>query len=155
MNVVNQGELSVITESLRKAGKKIVLTAGVFDLFHVGHAVYLHDASALGDCLIVGVNSDELVRKLKGLDRPIIKKQYRAKLVTFIRGVCYVTIFNDIELLIRDVNPSILVISSTTDFKRNQEKHRIAAKLNIKVVEFGNSHPDISTSLVIKKIRSP
>ena len=91
----------------RKSGAKIVLANGCFDLFHVGHIRYLAGARELGDCLIVGVNSDEQVRQLKGANRPFMPEQERAELVSALRFVDYVTIFNEptVEELIRAIRP--------------------------------------------------
>jgi rfaE bifunctional protein nucleotidyltransferase chain/domain len=91
----------------RKNGAKIVLANGCFDLFHVGHIRYLAGAKDLGDCLIVGINSDAQVRKLKGKNRPYMVETERAEIVAALRFVDYVTIFDEptVENLIRAVRP--------------------------------------------------
>ena len=91
----------------RQHGKKIVLANGCFDLFHVGHIRYLSGAKALGDCLIVALNSDEQVRRLKGENRPLLPERERAEIVSAFRCVDYVTIFPEptVEELIRAVRP--------------------------------------------------
>ena len=91
----------------RKNGAKIVLANGCFDLFHVGHIRYLEGAKALGDCLIVGLNSDAQVRKLKGENRPYMAENERAEIIAALRFVDFVTIFNEptVEELIRAVRP--------------------------------------------------
>ena len=91
----------------RKNGAKIVLANGCFDLFHVGHIRYLAGAKALGGCLIVGINSDEQVRKLKGENRPFMPEQDRAEIISALRFVDLVTIFNEptVEELIRAIRP--------------------------------------------------
>lgn len=91
----------------RKNGAKIVLANGCFDLFHVGHIRYLAGAKDLGDCLIVGINSDAQVRKLKGENRPFMPENERAEIVAALRFVDYVTIFDEptVENLIRAVRP--------------------------------------------------
>ncbi len=91
----------------RQKGAKIVLANGCFDLFHVGHIRYLAGAKELGDCLIVGINSDQQVGKLKGENRPFMPAQERAEIVTALRFVDYVTIFNEptVEELIRAIRP--------------------------------------------------
>jgi len=94
--------------SIRKqAGKIIVLANGCFDLFHVGHVRYLIGAKELGDILVVGINSDEQVRRLKGKGRPLIPEHERAEIVASLRCVDYVTIFNEptVEELIRAIRP--------------------------------------------------
>ncbi len=91
----------------RSKGKKIVLANGCFDLFHVGHIRYLQGAKELGDLLIVGINSDEQVRKLKGLNRPFMPENERAEIIDALACVDYVTVFTEptVTELIRAVRP--------------------------------------------------
>jgi D-glycero-beta-D-manno-heptose 1-phosphate adenylyltransferase len=91
----------------RSKGKKIVLANGCFDLFHVGHIRYLQAAKELGDLLIVGINSDEQVRKLKGLNRPFMPENERAEIINALACVDYVTVFSEptVTELIRAVRP--------------------------------------------------
>ena len=93
----------------RQNGGIIVLANGCFDFFHVGHIRYLAEAKALGDYLIVGINSDEQVRKLKGENRPLIPEQERAEIISALRFVDYVTIFPEptVEELIRALRPDL------------------------------------------------
>jgi rfaE bifunctional protein nucleotidyltransferase chain/domain len=87
--------LQRVVHDERAAGKSIAFANGVFDVLHVGHVRYLQDASKEADILIVGVNSDESVRALKGEGRPVTNERERAEIVSAIRGVSYVTIFHD------------------------------------------------------------
>jgi len=98
-------------ERLRSIGKRLVFTNGVFDLIHVGHIRYLTEARALGDCLVVAVNSDRSVRQLKGESRPIFSENERAEIVAALRMVDYVTIFDDVSprTLIATLLPDVLV----------------------------------------------
>ncbi len=98
-------------QRLRAAGQVVVFTNGVFDLLHVGHVRYLAQARALGDALIVAINSDSAVRKLKGNDRPIIDQDERAEVLAALRDVTYVTIFDAVSPrgLIKEVLPDVLV----------------------------------------------
>ncbi len=91
----------------RRKGACVVLANGCFDLFHVGHIRYLAGAKALGDILIVGINSDEQVRKLKGENRPFMPERERAEIVSALKFVDYVTIFDEptVTELIRAVRP--------------------------------------------------
>ncbi len=91
----------------RLENKKIVLANGCFDLFHVGHIRYLAGAKELGDCLIVGVNSDAQTRKLKGANRPFMPEAERAEIIAALRVVDYVTIFDEptVEELLRAARP--------------------------------------------------
>ena len=96
---------------LRTQGKSLVFTNGVFDLLHVGHVRYLEQARGLGDALVVAINSDCSVQRLKGDDRPIINQHERAEILAALRQVGYVTIFDDVSprYLIAKLLPDILV----------------------------------------------
>src|SRR6266849_3846597 len=98
-------------ERLRAAGQKLVFTNGVFDILHVGHVRYLEQARALGDALVVAINSDRTVRELKGAGRPLINQDERAEILGAMRAVTYVTIFDDVSprALIAELLPDVLV----------------------------------------------
>jgi len=99
-------------EGWRSGAVRIVFTNGVFDLLHRGHVEYLTEARALGNCLIVGINSDASVQRLgKGADRPLVAEADRAAVVAALRSVDMVLIFDDDtpERLIREVRPDVLV----------------------------------------------
>lgn len=93
----------------RERGSKIVLANGCFDLLHVGHVRYLAGAKALGDVLVVGINSDEQVAWIKGENRPFMPQDERAEIVAAVRFVDIVTIFDEptVEQLIRKIRPDI------------------------------------------------
>ncbi|MDQ3321373.1 MAG: adenylyltransferase/cytidyltransferase family protein [Acidobacteriota bacterium] len=105
--VLEREELAEQIKSERLENKKIVVANGCFDLFHVGHVRYLAGAKELGDCLIVGINSDLQVRILKGENRPFMPEVERAEIVAALRFVDYVTIFQEptVEELLRAVRP--------------------------------------------------
>lgn len=98
-------------ESLRQSGKKIVFTNGVFDLLHVGHVRYLQEARALGDALVIGVNADASVKRLKGPTRPVQLEADRAEILAALQCVDLTVIFTDDTpaTLIEKVRPDILV----------------------------------------------
>ena len=98
-------------EAWRAAGERIVFTNGVFDLLHRGHVEYLEEARALGDHLVVGVNSDASVRRIKGPERPLVPAAERAELLAALACVDLALIFEDDtpERLIRQVEPDVLV----------------------------------------------
>src|SRR3954464_10455541 len=79
----------------RKGGARVVFANGCFDLLHVGHVRYLEAARSLGDILVVGINSDEQVRRLKGEGRPYVPERERAEVIASLRAVDYVTIFHE------------------------------------------------------------
>ncbi|MFY9462937.1 MAG: adenylyltransferase/cytidyltransferase family protein [Candidatus Sungiibacteriota bacterium] len=115
--------LERVINTLKKKGKKIVLTQGVWDLIHEGHARYLEAAKSYGDILVVGLDSDELTRARKGPNRPIVPEAERVQMLTHLRHVDIVTIRDvehDIGHLVRLVRPDVLVTStSTADFKED------------------------------------
>ena len=96
---------------LRSEGLRLVFTNGVFDLLHVGHVRYLAAARALGDALVVAINSDRTTRELKGPERPLTSEAERAEILAALRHVNYVTIFDDISprALITQLLPDVLV----------------------------------------------
>jgi D-beta-D-heptose 7-phosphate kinase/D-beta-D-heptose 1-phosphate adenosyltransferase len=98
-------------EGWHAAGETIVFTNGVFDLLHPGHVEYLDEARALGDRLVVGVNGDASVRRLKGETRPVVPAAERAGLLAALECVDLVAVFDDDtpERLIREVRPQVLV----------------------------------------------
>ena len=127
--IPNYKELDKIVKTFKQMGYRVVLTQGVYDLIHEGHAAYLETAKAQGDVLIVGVDSDELTRKRKGPERPIVPQEERLKMLVHLRHVDIVTLRNvtdDIGDLIRLVKPDVLVVSkSTTDFSRKMANEYI------------------------------
>jgi rfaE bifunctional protein nucleotidyltransferase chain/domain len=107
--VLTLTELAAEIEGLRALGSLIVLANGCFDLFHVGHARYLNAAKAAADILVVGVNSDKQARLLKGPGRPYMPESERAELVSALRCVDFVTVFDEptVEALILSIRPDI------------------------------------------------
>jgi rfaE bifunctional protein nucleotidyltransferase chain/domain len=105
------GRLLDVIKTLRQQGKKIVFTNGCFDLIHPGHIQYLRQARSLGDCLIIGLNSDRSVRELKGPLRPILNESERAQILAGLESVSFVTLFNESTplLLIKAIMPDVLV----------------------------------------------
>ena len=95
MPILTLGEVEAAVRDDRKAGRTIAFANGVFDLLHVGHVRYLQAAADEADRLVVAVNSDASVRRLKGEGRPILGERARAELVAALRGVDYVLLFDD------------------------------------------------------------
>ncbi len=109
--VVSREEISEHLAPYRKNGQKVVFTNGCFDILHPGHVIYLEEARRLGDCLVLGLNSDASVRRLKGEERPVNNESGRARVIAALACVDFVVIFGEdtpIEL-IRMVRPDILV----------------------------------------------
>src|SRR5512139_2810796 len=104
-------ELLKIVKNLKAKRNRIVFTNGCFDLLHIGHVRYLEKSRTLGDALVVGVNSDSSVRKLKGPKRPILPAKERAEILSGLGCVDYITIFDELDplKLITSLHPNVLV----------------------------------------------
>lgn len=127
-------KLAKLVTHWKQLGLKIVLTSGSWDLFHVGHAEYLERAKALGDLLIVGVDSDEKVRARKGPHRPVVPEEERVRILCHVRHVDVVTLKPQTEAkngLIKLVRPDVLILSKSTRHKPGdiQEKKRYVGKV--------------------------
>lgn len=103
--------LTNIISRLKRQGKKIVFTNGCFDIIHVGHVDYLSKARRMGDVLVIGLNSDSSVKRLKGKGRPLNREEDRSKVLSALYFVDYVTMFSEDtpDRLIRKLKPDILV----------------------------------------------
>jgi rfaE bifunctional protein nucleotidyltransferase chain/domain len=135
-------------------GQRIVLTNGVFDLLHVGHVDYLEKARALGDALIVGVNSDASAHQLKREGRPFVPAAERAQLVAALRCVDAAVIFEDFtaDNLIRALRPNIYVKGGDyTEATLPEAESARAVRAEIKLIEYLPNH---STTALIEKILS-
>lgn len=119
-NIIPYNDIESVSNKLKDNKKKIVFTNGCFDLIHKGHISYLNKAKKFGDILIVGINSDKSVRKLKGKKRPIIDEESRAFVLSNLKAVDYVVIFeeDDPRLLIEKVKPNIHVKGG--DYKKDE-----------------------------------
>lgn len=144
--ILNIEELKEVLNIIRN--KKIVFTNGCFDILHRGHVEYLQKARELGDLLILGLNSDLSVKKLKGENRPINNEEDRAIVLSALESVDYITIFNeDTPLeLIKIVKPDILVKGG--DYKIENVVGREFAKETI-LIDFVDGY---STTKTIKSI---
>ena len=138
---------------LKKSNKRIVFANGCFDIIHVGHIRYLKGAKKAGDILVVGINSDKSIRKLKGKGRPIIPGRDRALLVAALEMVDYVTIFDEItaEKLIKSLKPN--VHAKGTDYTKSNvpERHLIGRYIDeVAIVGDKKNH---STRDILKDIK--
>lgn len=108
--ILGSKKLSGILKRLRLKGKKIVFTNGCFDILHAGHVDYLSRAKALGDILVIGLNSDSSVKKIKGSCRPINDERDRARVLSSLACVDYISIFGEStpERLIKELRPDVL-----------------------------------------------
>lgn len=111
MKLINRDKIADVVRNIKAAGKTLVFTNGCFDIIHAGHVRYLAEARELGDCLIVGLNSDRSVRELKGPTRPVNHQDDRAEVMVALAAVDYVVIFDErtAENLISEIKPDVYV----------------------------------------------
>lgn len=109
--LIPRSRITALVARLRRSGKRVVFTNGVFDILHRGHVEYLTKARSFGELLIVGLNTDTSVRRLKGPPRPFQSERDRAAVLLGLRSVDYVTLFGEDtpDKLIRSIRPDILV----------------------------------------------
>ncbi len=145
--VVSRALLAKILNRSRSQ-KKVVFTNGCFDILHAGHVTLLEQAKCLGDILIVGLNSDRSLKKLKGKGRPLVRQKERAKVLSALSSVDYVTIFGEEtpETTIRILKPDILVKGN--DYALSQ----IAGRQFVKKVVRVPLLKGLSTTGLIRKI---
>lgn len=145
-------------EELRKVGKTVVATNGCFDLLHVGHVRTLEEAKALGDVLVVGINSDESVRQAKGDTRPIVSDGERAEMLAALEAVDYVFIYSDRTPFswITELRPDIHTKGGGEDIRSHPD-----LQTQIDVVKAAGGtfvltqhHDGRSTSHIVERIRN-
>tara|TARA_B100001971_G_scaffold213155_1_gene245538 strand:- start:127072 stop:127521 length:450 start_codon:yes stop_codon:yes gene_type:complete len=141
-------------EKIKEAGKKVVFTNGCFDILHKGHVTYLNEAKSCGDILVVGLNSDASVKRLKGETRPVNNEQDRKFVLENLKAIDFVFIFEeDTPLnLIKEVSPDVLVKGG--DWKVEQivgSDFVIANGGEVRSLNFVNGY---STTNIIHKINS-
>ena len=151
--IKTRNQLASILRRLRRRGKRAVFTNGCFDILHLGHVRYLEKARLLGDCLIVGLNSDESVRRLKGRGRPIHAEKDRAGVLAGLECVDFVAVFNEQTPLnlIKLLRPDVLVKGS--DWKSREivgakEVHSWGGKVRRIALLKGRS-----TTAILKKLK--
>ncbi len=152
--IVELDQLKEIVAQAKREGRRVVWTNGCFDLLHVGHILYLEKARALGDLLIVGLNSDASVRATKGPTRPIVHEAQRAKLLASLSFVDYVIIFDDEspKRLIAELQPDVYVKGGDYTLDTiNQEERRIVESYGGEIALLPGAE-GMSTTNLIRKI---
>lgn len=151
--ILDRDVLKQQVEQARSRGESIVFTNGCFDLLHAGHVRYLEAAARLGDHLIVAVNSDTSVRRLKGSQRPIIPQAQRIEVIAALRAVSWVAVFEESTAvpLLRLLQPQIYVKGG--DYKSDEIPERSCLnEWGAKLVLL-DCVPELSTSVLIRRIR--
>lgn len=150
--IIQINKIKELSSKLKKEGKTVVFTNGCFDIVHAGHVDYMEKAKALGDVLVVGVNSDSSVKRIKGEKRPIVDIKNRLRLLQGLSVIDYLCVFEeDTPLeLIKSVSPSVLVKGE--DWKDKGVVGEDFVKTYGGKVELIKLLPGISTSIIIDKI---
>ena len=148
--ILSRDQLRQRVDEWRRAGERIILTNGGFDLLHVGHVRYLRGAKALGGKLVVAINSDASVRTLKGEGRPIMPEHERAEIVEALADVDAVVIFPelDVRAIIREIQPDIQ--AKGTDYTADSVPERDTVAEYGGRVEIVGDPKDHSTSEIIR-----
>lgn len=150
--IINRKDIQKLSENLKNQGKKIVFTNGCFDILHVGHVRYLKESSKYGDVMIVGLNSDLSVKRLKGDSRPLNKELDRAEVLSALGFVDYVVIFEEDtpEELLNEIKPNIYTKGADYTLKTLPEAKTVLK--NGGKVEFITLVEGKSTTNIIKKM---
>ncbi len=151
--VSDRGLLAQILSGLKSQGKVIVFTNGCFDLIHVGHVRALEDAKSRGDFLVVGINTDESVARIKGKGHPITPEKERAEVVAAMEPVDYVTFFSEdtADAILEELRPDIF--AKGHDYTEKTVPERKTAKaIGAKIIIVGDKKRH-STSELIKRIK--
>jgi len=150
--ILSREELVARITAERKNGIRVVLANGCFDVLHVGHVRYLAGARELGDVLVVGVNSDAQVARLKGPGRPILPATERAELVDALNSVSYVTVFDEptVESLLLALKPD--VHAKGTDYTVDSVPERDVVRSYGGQVAIVGDPKDHSTSAILARL---
>ena len=150
--IIERRDLLELRNEFKKENRKVVFTNGCFDLIHAGHVDYLNKAKEFGDILIVALNSDESIRRIKGSSRPIVDYSERSFVVSNLKCVDYVTYFEEDtpKEIIDELIPDILVKGADWDISKIVGRETVEAHGGeVKTIEFVNQQ---STSNIIKII---
>ncbi|RUM59436.1 MAG: D-glycero-beta-D-manno-heptose 1-phosphate adenylyltransferase [Persephonella sp.] len=141
-----------LVKKWKDEGKKIIFTNGCFDILHAGHIDYLEKSKSLGDVLIVGLNSDISIRRIKGKKRPIVPQEYRKRVLEGLKAVDLVILFEEDtpERLIKEIKPDVLVKGGDWNIENIVGADFVQSYGGkVKTIEFIY---DISTSKIIEKV---
>ena len=153
--LVEMSDLMTLHDALKEKGKKIVFTAGSWDLLHVGQCRYMEEAKREGDILVVGVSSNEAIRKVKGPNKPILDEKIRAEMLTYLRSVDFVTILPEpscaptLGLLQPDV--FITVKEDWASAYKESKEYKIVSKYGGEVKVVDRQSTALSTTKIVQR----
>jgi rfaE bifunctional protein nucleotidyltransferase chain/domain len=153
--LVPMSDLMALHEQLKDKGKKVVFTAGSWDLLHVGQCRYLEEAKARGDVLVVGVSSNDAIRKVKGPNKPILDEKIRAEMLMYLRSVDFVTILPEpsCQPALGLLKPDIFITVKeewAANYKESKE-YKTVAKYGGEVVVVDRQSTALSTTKIVQR----
>jgi D-glycero-beta-D-manno-heptose 1-phosphate adenylyltransferase len=153
--LVSMSDLMSLHEKLKEKNKTIVFTAGSWDLLHVGQCRYLEEAKARGDVLVVGVSSNEAIRKVKGQNKPILDEKIRAEMLTYLRSVDFVTILPEpsCQPTLGLLRPDVFITVKedwAADYK-NSKEYKTVAKYGGAVEVVDRQSTALSTTKIVQR----
>ncbi|HSW80114.1 MAG TPA: adenylyltransferase/cytidyltransferase family protein [Candidatus Saccharimonadales bacterium] len=153
--LIPMSDLMTLHEKLKENGKKIVFTAGSWDLLHVGQCRYLEEAKAKGDILVVGVSSNDAIRRVKGPNKPILDEKIRAEMLTFLRAVDFVTILPEpsCQPSLGLLKPDIFITVKeewASDYK-NSKEFKTVSKYGGEVIVVDRQSTALSTTKIVQR----
>jgi rfaE bifunctional protein nucleotidyltransferase chain/domain len=153
--LISQSDLMVLGEKLREKNKKIVFTAGSWDLIHAGQCRYLEKAKGYGDVLVVGVSSNNAIKQVKGPNKPILDEKIRAEMLTFLKSVDFVTLLPEpscqpsLGLLKPDFY--VTVKEDWTDNYKESREYKTVVKKGGKVIVVDRQSTSVSTTQILQR----
>lgn len=153
--LIAQSDLMALHEQLKTRGKKIVFTAGSWDLLHPGHCRYLEQARGYGDVMVVGVSSDAAIRKMKGPNKPILDEKLRAEMLTFLKSVDFVTLLPEptCQPSLGLLRPDVYVTDRedwTGDYKASKE-YKTVTKYGGEAIMIDRQSTAVSTTRIVQR----
>ena len=153
--LISQSDLLSLHEKLKEAGKKVVFTAGSWDLIHAGQCRYLEKAKEYGDVLVVGVSSNDAIRRVKGPNKPILDEKIRAEMLTYLKSVDFVTILPEpscvpsLGLLQPDVY--VTVKEDWTSEYKDSKEYKTVTKYGGEVLVVDRQSTSVSTTQILQR----
>ncbi|HSE61291.1 MAG TPA: adenylyltransferase/cytidyltransferase family protein [Candidatus Saccharimonadales bacterium] len=153
--LISQSDLMTLHEKLKESGKKIVFTAGSWDLLHVGQCRYMEEAKKEGDILVVGVSSNAAIRQVKGPNKPILDEKIRAEMLTYLRSVDFVTILPEPSCVpsLALLKPDIFITVRedwAADYK-NSKEYQVVTKYGGQVKVVDRQSTALSTTKIVQR----
>lgn len=153
--LISQSDLMTLHDKLKQANKKIVFTAGSWDLIHAGQCRYLEKAKEYGDVLVVGVSSNAAIRSVKGSNKPILDEKIRAEMLTFLRSVDFVTILPEPSCVptLGLLKPDTYITVKedwTSEYKESKE-YKTVTKYGGDVIVVDRQSTSISTTQILQR----